>query len=241
VSRSGDVDFGQKSGNIKNMNVLVIAPHPDDEVLGCGGTVKKYIEAGHDVYLCIMTKPLVPDWSQEYIDNKDKEIKASNDFMGFKETFFLDFPSLRMDTVPQKDLNDKLSEIINKVNPEILIIPFNGDINHDHKVAFDACLVALRPKPGLVIKKVLAYEISSTTDLGKFKAEKIEDVFIPNYYEDISKFLDDKVKAMELYESEIKEFPNPRSKKGIEVLAQKRGTECGAEAAEAFMLIREIK
>jgi len=224
------------------MKILVVAPHPDDEVLGCGGTIKKHIESGDQVYLCIMTRPLVGDWSHEYIENKDKEIKSSNGFMGFKEVFSLDFPSLRMDAIPQKDINDKLLEVFSKVNPEILFVPFRGDINHDHRITFDACLVAARPSHACnSIKKIIAYEISSTTDLGKLKTEKVEDIFVPNYYEDITLFLKEKIVAMEFYRSEMKEFPNPRSKKGIEVLAQKRGMECGAEAAEAFTIIRELK
>lgn len=224
-----------------HMKILVIAPHPDDEVLGCGGTIKKHVEAGDEVYLCIITKPLVGDWTQEYIDNKEKEIKASNDFLGIKKTFFLDLPALRLDTVPKKDINDKISEIFKKVNPKILYIPFFADINHDHRLVFEASLVASRPKTGFTIEKILAYEISPTTELGMLKAKKLEDVFIPNYYEDISNFLKDKLKAMEFYKSELKEYPNPRSSRGIEVLAQKRGMECGAEVAEAFMLIRELK
>jgi LmbE family N-acetylglucosaminyl deacetylase len=222
-------------------NILVIAPHPDDEVLGCGGTIKKHIKAGDEVYLCIMTKPVVPDWSEEYINNKEKEIKTSNNFLGFKEVFFLDLPSLRLDTVPQKDINDKLSEVLKKVEPKILYIPFFGDINHDHRIAFESSLVVSRPKPGFNIKKILAYEISPTTEMATLKAEKLEDIFIPNYYEDISDFLEDKKKAMECYKSELKEYPHPRSLKGIEVLAQKRGMECGIELAEAFMLMRELK
>lgn len=223
------------------MKILVVAPHPDDEVLGCGGTIKKHVKAGDQAYLCVVTKPLVPDWSQEYIENKEKEIKASNEFLGFKEVFFLDLPALRLDTIAQKDLNDKLSEILKKVNPNILFIPFFGDINRDHRLVYEACLIAARPKPNFDLKKILAYEISPTTEMGAFKAEKFEDVFVPNYYEDITDFLEDKQKAMEFYRSELKEFPNPRSLKGIEVLAQKRGMESGAEAAEAFMLIRELK
>jgi LmbE family N-acetylglucosaminyl deacetylase len=223
------------------MKILVIAPHPDDEVLGCGGTIKKHTKSGDDVYLCIVTRPVVPDWPEDYIKNKDKEIKASNDFLGFKKVFFLDLPSLRLDTVPQKDLNDRINEIIKKIGPEILYIPFAGDINHDHKIVSEASLVASRPVPGFAIKKVMAYEISPSTEQGMISYEKPEDIFIPNYYEDVSDYLKDKLKAMEFYGSELKEFPHPRSLKGIEVFAQKRGTECGFMAAEAFVLLREIK
>lgn len=220
--------------------VLVIAPHPDDEVLGCGGTIKKHIEDGDEACLCVITRPLEKDWSREYIENKDKEIKASNDFLGFKEVKFLDLPSLRLDEVPKKDLNDGISEFIDGVKPDILFVPFFGDINHDHKIVFEACMVAARFKPGIFIKKILAYEVSPTTEQGGISAESKKDIFLPNYFEDVSSFLEAKKKAMEFYKSELKEFPHPRSLEGIEILARKRGTECGLKAAEAFVLIRQI-
>lgn len=222
-------------------NILVIAPHPDDEVLGCGGTIKKRIKSGDDVYLCIVTRPVVPDWSEEYINNKDKEIKSSNDFLGFRGVFFLDLPSLRLDTVPKKDLNDKLIEIVEKVKPEILYIPFWGDANHDHKIVSESSLIAGRPTPGSSVKKIFAFEILSEKEWGGNQTDNIKNIFLPNYYEDISSSLKDKLKAMEFYKSELKEFPHPRSLKGVEVLAQKRGTDCGKDAAEAFVLVREIK
>ncbi|HCC60232.1 MAG: hypothetical protein A2402_03765 [Candidatus Staskawiczbacteria bacterium RIFOXYC1_FULL_37_43] len=222
--------------------ILIIAPHPDDEVLGCGGTIKKHIKFGDEAYLCLVTKPLVGenDWTAEYVENKDKEIKASNDFMGFKQVFFLDLPALRLDTVPKKDLNDKISNVIEKVKPDVLYAPFFGDINHDHRIVFEACLVASRIRPDVMVNKILAYEISPTTEQGGISGQK-SDVFLPNYFEDISDYLDDKLKAMECYKSELKEREHPRSLKGIDVLAKKRGSESGVKAAEAFMLIREIK
>lgn len=222
------------------MKVLVIAPHPDDEVLGCGGTIKKHKEAGDEVYVCIATKAYTPDWSEEFIENRKKEIDNSIKVLGIKKTYFLDFPTVKLDTVLQKDLNDAISKVVEEIRPDIVFIPFPGDINKDHKIISEACLVALRPKPGISVKKVLYYEVLSETEWSK-PAQKIEDVFIPNFYEDISDYLDYKLKAMECYKSELKEYPHPRSLKGIEVLAQKRGTESGVKAAEAFMLIREIK
>ena len=220
-------------------NILVIAPHPDDEVLGCGATIKKYAELGNEVYLCIVTKPYTPDWTEEYIENKKKEIKASNEVLSIKETFFLDLPTVKLDTLPQKQLNDLISDCVKKVNPEVVYIPFFGDINKDHQLVSKACLVAVRPKPDSRIKKVFLYEVLSETEWAK-PAQKIEEVFIPNNYEDISDFLDYKLKAMEAYKSELKQYPHPRSLEGIKVLAQKRGMEAGLKYAEAFMSLREI-
>lgn len=221
------------------MKILVIAPHPDDEVLGCGGTIKKYASERNEVFLCIVTKAYTPEWSDDFIDNRKKEIKCSVKNLGIKETIFLDFPTVKLDTIPQKELNDSISKCVQKIKPEIVFIPFYGDINKDHKLVSEAAMVAVRPKAGSSIKKVYYYEVLSETEWTK-PAQKIEDVFIPNFYEDIVDSLEDKLKAMECYRSELKDYPHPRSLEGIKVLAQKRGTECGAKAAEAFMLLREV-
>ena len=221
------------------MKILVIAPHPDDDILGCGGTIKKYVNRGDEVFLCIVTKAYTPDWSDAFIKERNIEIGNAVKKIGISKVFFLDFPTVKLDTVPQKELNDAISKCVQEVNPEIVFIPFHGDINKDHRLVSEAALVALRPKPGSNIKKVYLYEVLSETEWAK-PAQKIEDVFIPNYYEDISEFLNDKIKAMECYKSEIKEYPHPRSLEGIKVLAQKRGMESGVKYAEAFMLLREI-
>ncbi|MDO8530237.1 MAG: PIG-L deacetylase family protein [bacterium] len=222
------------------MRILVIAPHPDDEVLGCAGTIKKHTKAGDTVSLCIVTKPYTPDWTQEYIENKQKEIKNSCAVLGIKEVHFLDFPTVKLDTVGQKNLNDAIADCVKRVNPQILFIPFWQDINNDHRLVSEAGLVAARPRPGISIKKVLAYEALSETEWGINQAEKLEDVFLPNYYEDIGQFIESKKEAMSCYASELKEYPHPRSLEGIEILAKKRGMEAGLLYAEAFKLVRQI-
>lgn len=224
-----------------NKKILIIAPHPDDEVLGCGGIIKKYTKNGYEVYLCIVTRAYTPEWSKEYINNKEKEIASSNKILGIKKTFFLDLPTVKLDTIGQKELNDLILKCIEKVKPEALYIPFGGDINKDHRLVFESSLVASRPKPKSSIKKILCYEVLSETEWGSFRAKGIKEIFCPNVYIDISDTLGDKLKAMESYKSELKEYPHPRSLAGIRVLAQKRGSESGIKAAEAFVLLREIK
>jgi LmbE family N-acetylglucosaminyl deacetylase len=222
------------------MKILVIAPHPDDEVLGCGGTIKKHINKGDEVYLCIVTKAYTPDWSQEFIENRKKEIACTKEVLGIREIFLLDLPTVKLDTVPQKKLNDLISDCVNKVKPEILYIPFSGDINKDHRLVFEASLVAARPKPESQVKKIFSYEVPSETEWGSSRAQSEKEIFVPNAYVDISETLEIKLKAMSCYKSELKEFPHPRSLKAITALAEKRGSEAGLQAAEAFMLIREI-
>ena len=214
--------------------ILIIAPHPDDEVLGCGGTIAKYTESGNEVYLCIGTKAYTPDWSKEFIKNRKKEIKKSNKILKIKKTYFLDFPTAKLDTVPQKQINDELIKIFYKVRPDILFIPHSGDLNKDHRILFEASLVAARPI-SYKIKKIVSYEVLSETEWGSPIQE-----FKPNFYIGISlSNLNKKIEAMAPFESEVKKYPHPRSKEIIKALAQKRGSEAGLEFAEAFSIIRE--
>lgn len=214
--------------------ILVIAPHPDDEVLGCGGTIAKHTARGDSSWLCVVTKAYTPQWSKEFLKNRPEEIKKANKILGIKETFFLDYPSLRLDTIPQKELNDAIFKVLKQVLPDILYIPHKGDLNKDHRLVFEASLVATRPIISNT-KKILTYETLSGTEWG----QAIEP-FIPNVYENISKTLKKKLEAIKAYKSELKTPPHPRSLEIIQALAKKRGSEVGMEFAEAFALVREI-
>jgi len=219
------------------MKILVIAPHPDDEVLGVGGTIAKHTKMGDEVYLCVVTKAYTPDWSEEFIKNREKEVLKVNKILGIKKTYFLDFPTVKLDTIPQKELNEAIFRVVNKVRPDTVYIPHRGDVNKDHRLVFETAMVALRPKLGGAARKVLSYETLSETE---WAAPPTEDVFTPNVYVDISDTLKTKLNAMSAYKSELKEYPHPRSLKSITALANKRGTEAGLKAAEAFILVREI-
>lgn len=204
------------------MRVLVIAPHPDDEVLGCGGTIKKHTIEGDEVYLCIVTKAYIPDWTQEFIENRKKEISCANDALGIKETFLLDLPTVKLDTIGQKKLNDLISEIVERIKPDILYLPFGQDSNKDHRLVFKAGLFSSKG-----IRKVLSYSYESP-------------LFAPNLYTDIFETLGDKLKAMSCYASELRDFPHVRSLEAVKITAQKRGIESGLRAAEAFIIIKKI-
>lgn len=220
------------------MKVLVIAPHPDDEVLGCGGTIVKHVSGGDEVYLCIVTKAYPPEWSEDEIKQRREEVLKVNEILSIKKTYFLDLPTVKLDTIPQKELNDLITQVVNEVQPAVLYIPHKGDVNKDHRLVFDAAMVAARPKPGSVIKKILSYESLSATG---WAAPFPENAFIPNVYMNISETLEIKLKAMSEYRPELKEFPHPRSLEAISALAKMRGAAVGVEAAEAFMLIREVE
>ncbi len=166
---------------------------------------------------------------------KEKKIEVINasKIIGIKETFFLDFPTVKLDSVGQKNLNDSIQKIVEIVNPELVYLPHNGDLNKDHRLVFESALVAVRPFSG--VKKVLCYETLSETEWGLPTYP-----FIPNTYVDISETIETKIRAMKTYKSELKEFPHPRSLQCIEILARKRGSEAGMNFAEAFMLVREL-
>jgi LmbE family N-acetylglucosaminyl deacetylase len=216
------------------MRILVIAPHPDDEVLGCGGAIVLHKKRQDEIYLCIITKAYTPDWSEAFIKNRLIEVARANKTLGIKKTYFLDFPTVKLDTIGQKELNDSLSKVVNQVEPDIVYIPHKGDLNRDHRLVFEASLVAVRPTNSFRIKKILSYETLSETDWGM----PLE-TFVPNVYVDISDTIETKIQAMKAYPSEIKPYPSSRSIELIEVLAKKRGSEAGMRFAEAFSLIRE--
>lgn len=220
------------------MKILVIAPHPDDEVLGCGGTIAKHKRLKDKIFLCIVTRAYKPDWSESFLRNRPKEIEKSNKILGIEKTYFLNFPTAKLDTISQKELNDSISNIVKKVKPEMVYAPYEGDLSKDHRLIFEATLVATRPKINSSVKKVLIYEILSETEWGKDLTKK---TFTPNIYIDISETLKQKLEAMNAYKSELKKYPHPRSLKIVKVLAEKRGSEAGLKFAEAFILIREIK
>jgi LmbE family N-acetylglucosaminyl deacetylase len=217
------------------MRILVIAPHPDDEVLGCGGTIKKYTEKGDEVFLIVATKGYKPDWSETFLKNIKKWTASAAKKLGIKEVFYLDFPTAKLDTVPQKEINDVILQYLKKISPQILFLPHYGDVSKDHCLIFESTMIAARPKPNNKIKKIFSYEVLSETDW-----RSAGNSFSPNFYVDISQTLKDKLKAMSYYKTELKDFPHPRSLKAITALAQKRGSEAGLKAAEAFILVREI-
>jgi len=216
------------------MKVLVIAPHPDDEVLGCGGTIARLSRRGDEVHRLIVTDVYEPDWSKAYRSQKAKEIRAAGKILGIRETVSLGFPTVRLDTVPQKDLNDAFTRVVQEVMPDLALIPHRGDLNRDHRVVFESALVALRPGSGH-IRRILSYEVPSETEWGSAIVP-----FVPDVYSDITATIGDKLRAMETYRTEAKEPPHPRSAEALRALARRRGSEILVPCAEAFSLVREI-
>lgn len=217
--------------------VLVFAPHPDDEILGCGGTMIKHIEAGDEVYVCIATKGCMPLFSTESVNKTRSEALECHKSIGVKKTFFLDFPAAMMEKVERYEMNGKILDVIKEVQPDVVFIPHWGDMQKDHQMVADACMVALRPKYEPKAKTIYSYETMSET---AWNAPNVQNEFIPNVFVDISDTLNKKIKALSVFKSQLSEFPDARSLEAVEALAKYRGALMHFKAVEAFMLIRQL-
>ena len=217
--------------------VLVFAPHPDDEILGCGGTMIKHIEAGNEVYVCIVTKGCLPLFNEESVGKTRAEAMACHQQIGVKKTYFLDYPAAMMEKVDRYTINGGVLGVIKEVQPEIVFIPHWGDMQKDHQMVADACMVALRPKYDPKVKTIFSYETMSET---AWNAPNVQNEFIPNVFVDISDVLNKKIKALSVFKSQLNEFPDARSLESVEALAKYRGALMHFKAAEAFMLIRQL-
>lgn len=216
--------------------ILYIAPHPDDETLGCGGTIFHHKNKGDQNYLLSLTSMKKEfGWSTNKILNRDKEIKKINDFYAFKDIFYLNYPPSKVDNIHKSEIIEKISNIFKKIKPNIVYIPFINDIHTDHQIiaeCINACLKWFRYP---YLKKALYYETLSETNFNFSSDRK----FNPNVYINITPYIHKKNSAMKIYKSEIKKHPFPRSKESITSLAILRGSECGCKYAEAFELILE--
>ena len=219
------------------MTVLVIAPHPDDEVLGCGGIIAKRAKAGDEVWVCIVTEGKTPMYSEEFIRTEENEMRNAHRKLGVTHAITLKLPSAALDTMPQHEINDKLAEVVNMLQPDEVFIPHHGDMHRDHQIVADAAMVALRPNGKNKVRRILAYETMSETD---WNIPNTQNAFIPNVFEDIGAYVVQKTEALMMYRSQVQEYPAARSPIGIQGLALHRGATVGMESAEAFMLIREV-
>ena len=219
------------------MKILVVAPHPDDEVLGVGGTIARFAAEGAEVYVVIVTKGYPPLFEENSFKKVRQEALASHQMLGVKETFFLSLPAAELDTIPHRKVNSELVEVFKKVQPEILFIPFNGDLHLDHQIVFSSSLVAARPSSSYAPKTIYCYETLSET---YWNAPYVTPNFVPNSFVDISAYVETKIQAMKIFASQIKPFPHERSEESLRALATLRGSRVGFCAAEAFVILRQI-
>ena len=213
--------------------ILILSPHADDEILGCGGTISNYSRKNYEISVLILTNANVgaPEvFSKKFINLVRKESKIANKFIGTNKLFFENLPALKLKQYPNYKISDIINKYISKIKPEIVFIPSNNDIHEDHKVIFNSAKVAMRTNKKSNLKKILSYEVLSETEWNEN-----EKSFNPNYFIKLSKNdINKKIKAFLKYKSQVKKFPHPRSKESILNLSRVRGSQVFMEYAEAF-------
>lgn len=218
--------------------VVIISVHPDDETLGAGGTILKHKNAGDEIYWLIITGIKgIGNFSQEQIDTRDREIKDVASKYGFTDSFLLDVPTMSLSSSSLLTLVPKISDIFSRIQPSTIYLINRSDAHSDHRIAFDAVMACTKSFRYPYIRTVLMYECISETE---FAPALLEKVFIPNYFVDISDYLEMKLEIMGIYKSELGEHPFPRSFENIKALATFRGASVGVRYAEAFQLLKHV-
>ena len=213
--------------------ILVLSPHADDEILGCGGFISKYSRNNYHINVLILTnanKGAPEIYSSKEIDLIRNESKIANNFIGTKKLFFENLPALNLSNYPIYKIANIINKYILEVNPEIVLIPSANDIHDDHKIIFKAAKVSMRPNKRSNLKKILSYEVLSETEWNENDKS-----FNPNYYVSLDKLdINKKINAFLKYKSQVKKFPHPRSKEAILNLSKVRGSQVFMKYAEAF-------
>ena len=223
---------------------LVIAAHPDDEVLGCGGTIAKLASRGEEVHILILATGLTSrvgfdlEKSPDALKTHLERTRKAGALLGAKKVNFAGFPDQKMDTLPLLAITKRIEAEIESITPQTIFTHHGGDLNLDHVITFRATLTAARPMAGNMVRAVYAYEVPSSTE---WAFQKFEPKFQPNLFHDIAETLPKKIKAMQIYESETREFPHPRSPEALEAVAKRWGSACGLKAAEALETVWEIR
>ena len=216
---------------------LVLAPHADDEVLGAGGAMARWAREGHTVLVAVVTRGRPPLYTEAEETLCRAESRAAHARLGVTRSWYLDLPAAELDTVPHRELNRQLCELIRGCWPDELYVPFLGDNPRDHELVFRSAMVAARPgRPGFP-RAVYAYETLSETN---WNAPFLTPAFVPNHFVDISATLDPKLEAMACYRSQLQPPPHERSLEALRALAVLRGANVGLAAAEAFVTIRTV-
>ncbi|RPA68083.1 PIG-L family deacetylase [Cyclobacteriaceae bacterium YHN15] len=219
--------------------ILIISAHPDDETLGAGGTLLKHKANGDKLYWIIVTSISESGgFSKDRVISRGKEIDEVSKRFGFEDVFFLNFPTMSLTSSSVPVLVPEISKIFQEVKPEVIYTLNRSDAHSDHRYLSDAVMACTKSFRYPFLKKVLMYECISETEFAPSFPEK---VFIPNYFVDVSGFMDEKIEIMKIYFSELGEHPFPRSERNIKALGTFRGAVAGCEYAEAFQIVRIIE
>ena len=223
------------------MKTLVVAPHPDDELLGCGGTLLKRSSEGHTVgWLLITAIKAEAGWNQEKILSRDKEIDQVRQGLAVlpKNLFRLDFPTSQLDQVSSSELISTIAKVFHEFSPQEVFLPHPGDIHSDHRITFEACSACTKWFRYPSVRRVLTYETLSETDFG---LDQVAGGFRPNLFVDITDQLGPKLELLQIYQSELGQHPFPRSIEAVNSQCLLRGAQSGVMAAEAFQILRSFE
>ncbi|MCS3710961.1 PIG-L deacetylase family protein [Salinibacter ruber] len=229
---------------MRSKSILVVAAHPDDEVLGCGGTIARRVEEGHDVYIAVLGEGITSryedrdDADQALVESLASTSREVGEFLGAEKVYLDEFPDNRFDTVPLLKVIKSIEDLIDTVHPEVVYTQHGGDLNIDHNVVYRATLTATRPMIECPVREVYAYEVASSTE---WAFQEFSPPFRPNTFVEIEDTLDRKVEAMQMYETEARSYPHPRSPKSLRAIARNWGRTAGMQAAEAFELVRSVE
>ena len=222
--------------------ILVVAAHPDDEVLGCGASIARFVKEGHSVTTLILGEGVTARYGGDnpgLQNRKKKELKnqlsAANRLLGVRKVYHLDLPDIKLDTVPLLEIVQRIEAIKRQVMPNTVFTHHWGDLNIDHRTTYNAVMTACRPLPGELVKEIYAFEVPSSSEWAYPRT------FDPTVYIDVEQSIAQKIKAMRCYRSEMRLPPHPRSVKSLLAIAQRWGSVCGCAYAEAFQLVRLIR
>ena len=220
-------------------NVLVVAAHPDDEVLGCGATIARHTAAGDRVHILILADGVGARQGNHgnTSQTRVRAAEAAAAILRAEQPRLLDLPDNRLDSSPLLDIVQRVEAVVTEVKPKILYTHHAGDLNIDHRITHQAVMTACRPVPGACWRRILCFEVASSTE---WQTPSAADAFLPNWFVDVTETLTHKLDALQAYAAELRPWPHPRSLQAIEHLARWRGANVGLEAAEAFMLARAI-
>lgn len=223
-------------------SIIIIAAHPDDEVLGCGGTIAKLADEGASIHVVFLADGVFSREGDQAKQQEELRIRRAAaqkacDILGVKSVTFGDFPDNRMDTIALLDIVTMVEKLIAEHRPDTIFTHHAGDVNIDHCRTHEAVVTACRPQRGHPVKTLLCFEVPSSTE---WQLPGSAPIFAPNWFVDISDTLDRKLAALDAYAAELRAWPHPRSLQGVEHLAHWRGATVGVDAAEAFMLGRQL-